>query len=221
MFRWLVLVVSVGACFNVSASINLTSLSDNGINNWQPKIFSGETIYSLLEYKGRIALKATSDHSASGLVIKKQIDLVKTPYINWSWLAEKKLPLLDEHSKSGDDYIARVYVVIDGGMIFWNTKSLTYVWSSNQSKGQVWDNAFAGSNVKMISVRGRDAKTGQWYSEKRNVYQDLIEYFGDKGSEKANLKAYRYIDMTAIMTDTDNSGSKAESYYGDIVFSVD
>jgi hypothetical protein len=39
--------------------------------------------------------------------------------------------------------------------------------------------------------------------EKRNVYQDLIDTFGDQGSEKANLKAYNYI---AIMTDTDNSG---------------
>jgi len=51
------------------------------------------------------------------------------------------------------------------------------------------------------------------------VFQDLIDYFGDKGSEDANLRAYRYIDMVAIMTDTDNSGSEAESYYGDIVFS--
>jgi hypothetical protein len=219
MFRWLVLLVSFGTCLNVSASNNLTSLNDNGIRNWEHEVFSGESTYSLLQYKSRIALKATSDNSASGLVLRKQIDLFKTPYINWTWLAEKKLPLLDEHSKAGDDYVARVYVVINGGLMVWNTKSLSYVWSSNQSKGQVWDNAFAGSNVKMISVRGKNAQIGQWYNEKRNVYQDLIDYFGDKGSEKANLKAYRYIDMIAIMTDTDNSGSRAESYYGDIVFS--
>jgi hypothetical protein len=86
-------VVSVGAFANVIAPDNLTSLEGNGINSWEPKVFSGETTYSLLEYQNRIALKAASDHSASGLVLKKQIDLVKTPYLNWSWLAENKLPL--------------------------------------------------------------------------------------------------------------------------------
>jgi hypothetical protein len=183
-------------------------------------VLSGKTVYDLVEYEGKTALRAISDNSASGLVLKKKIDLSKTPYLNWSWLAARKLPLLDEQSKSGDDYVARVYVVIDGGLFVWRTKSLSYVWSSNQSQDQVWDNAFAGSNVKMISVRGKDAQIEHWYSEKRNVYQDLIKYFGDKGSEKSNLKAYRFIDIVAIMTDTDNSGSHAESYYGDILFSA-
>ncbi len=221
MFRWLVLLVAVCVCLNVIASVNVTSLKDNGIQRWEQKIFSGETSYALGDYKNRMALKATSDDSASGLILKKQIDLVKTPYLNWSWLVENKLPKFDEHSKSGDDYVARVYVVIDGGWMVWNTKSLSYVWSSNQSKGQVWNNAFAGSKVKMISVRGKEDQDGQWYDEKRNVYQDLVDHFGDKGSEEANLKAYRYLDVIAIMTDTDNSGSKAESYYGDIVFSTE
>jgi hypothetical protein len=72
----------------------------------------------------------------------------------------------------------------------------------------------------MMSVRGQQSQQSQWYEEKRNVYQDLIETFGDKGSEKANRKAYQYIDMIAIMTDTDNSGKQAESYYGDIIFSA-
>lgn len=219
MLRWLVVLISIGACLSASAASNLTSLNDDGIRNWQHEIFSGETTYSVLQYKGRIALKAISDNSASGLVLKKRIDLLETPYINWSWLIEKKFPSLDEQSKGGDDYVARVYVVIDGGLMFWTSKSLSYVWSSNQRKGQVWNNAFAGENVKMISIRGKEAETGQWYGEKRNVYKDLIEHFGDRGSEKSNLNAYRYIDIVAIMTDTDNSGGKAESYYGDIVLS--
>jgi hypothetical protein len=47
----------------------------------------------------------------------------------------------------------------------------------------------------------------------------LIDVFGDKGSQEANQKTYRYIDIIAIMTDTDNSEKEAESYYGDIEFS--
>ncbi|MGI2111574.1 DUF3047 domain-containing protein [Shewanella frigidimarina] len=218
MLRWIIFLYSVAVCVNVQAATNVTLLSDNGIKSWTSKVFSGESIYSIEDYKGRLALKALSHHSASGLVLEKQIDLIATPYLNWSWLVEKTLPELDERSKAGDDFVARVYVVIDGGFMVWNTKSLNYVWSSNQAKGLVWNNAFAGSSVKMMSVRGQQSQQSQWYEEKRNVYQDLIETFGDKGSEKANRKAYQYIDMIAIMTDTDNSGKDAETYYGDIIF---
>ncbi|WP_351088953.1 DUF3047 domain-containing protein [Shewanella sp. S1-49-MNA-CIBAN-0167] len=220
MLRWTILLFSIIVCLNVTAATNLTSLSDKGIDSWEPKEFSGESIYTIDEYKGRLALKALSHNAASGLVLEQQIDLTATPYLNWSWLVEKTLLQLDERSKKGDDFVARIYVVIDGGFMVWKTKSLNYVWSSNQDKDLVWDNAFAGSSVKMMSVRGKEAQKGQWYQEKRNVYQDLIDIFGDKGSEQANQKAYQYIDIIAIMTDTDNSGKEAESYYGDIVFSA-
>lgn len=220
MLRHIVFIISIGTSLFVNASINLTSLNSNGIQQWEHEVISGESTYNVLTYKDHIALKAISDNSASGLVLKKKIDLLETPYMNWSWLTESKLPLLNEHNKEGDDYVARVYVVIDGGLMLWTTKSISYVWSSNQSQGQVWDNAFTGSSVQMIAVRGQNAELGHWYNEKRNVYNDLIDHFGDKGSEKSNLNAYRYIDIVAIMTDTDNSGSNAESYYGDIVFSI-
>lgn len=218
---WAMLLLGGGICFNAIASINVTSLANNGIKQWQEESFVGNSTYNVVEYDNRTVLKAQSDGSASGLVLKKRIDLLKTPYINWSWLTKNKLPAFDEKSKSGDDYVARVYVVIDGGWMIWKSQSLSYVWSSNQNAGQVWDNAFVGEKVQMISVRGKQAKVDQWYTEKRNVYQDLIDYFGDKGSDKKNQTAYRYIDVIAIMTDTDNSRSKAESYYSDIILSED
>jgi hypothetical protein len=220
MVRSLFLLFSVIVCLKGYADINLTSLSSRAIQEWDVEVFSGETIYSIGEYKGRLGLKALSNNTASGLVLKKQIDLTKTPYLSWSWLVEKQLLELEERSKSGDDFTARIYVVIDGGLLFWRTQSLNYVWSSNQEKGLVWNNPFAGSNVKMISIQGKASKTGHWYEEKRNVYQDLINTLGDKGSEEENRKAYKYIDIIAIMTDTDNSEKDAESYYGDIVFST-
>ncbi len=215
-----IMCVCVVACLTVTASTNIPSLAIEGINKWQPEVFSGETVYTMGHYKERMSLQAISDNSASGLVLKKRIDLTKTPYINWSWLIENKLFRLDERSESGDDFVARIYMVVDGGLLFWQTKSLNYVWSSNQDKGMIWDNPFAGSSVKIMSIRGRKSKIGKWYEEKRHVYKDFIKAFGDKGSEAANLKAYKYIDVVAIMTDTDNSGKEAESYYGDITFSA-
>ena len=219
MLKWMFSLFISSVCLHVIASTNLTSFSNNGIQRWQPKVLSGESNYTMKEHKGQLALRAISNGSASGLVLNNKIDLTITPYINWSWLIEKKLLALNERNKNGDDFVARVYVVIDGGLMIWKTRSLNYVWSSNQDKGLVWDNPFAGSSVKMMSIQGKHSQKGRWYKEKRNVYRDLIDTFGDQGSEEANRKAYQYIDIIAIMTDTDNSQKQAESYYGDITFS--
>ena len=220
MFRWVMILYSLSICVNVAADINLTALDKSGMSLWEQKIFSGESSYTPEMYRDRPALKAVSNASASGLVLKKSIDLSETPYMSWSWLVEKTLFPLDERSKKGDDFVTRLYVVIDGGFMFWKTLSLNYVWSSNQEKDLVWDNPFAGSNVQMMSIRGKDAQTSKRYEERRNVYEDLIQVFGDKGSAEANQDAYGVIDVIAIMTDTDNSGKQAESYYGDIIFSA-
>ena len=226
MSRFLILLFSLSACLSVNAAglnvtdLNVTDLNNNTVQKWEQKRFDGQTTYSILQHKGQRALKAVSDGTASGLLLKKKIDLQKTPFLNWNWLIEQKLPGLNERSKGGDDFAARVYIVIDGGMMAWRAKSVSYVWSSNQAKGQVWNNAFVGPRVKMIALRGKQDNVGQWQNEKRNVYQDLMTHFGDQGSENANLEAYRFIDVVAIMTDTDNSKNKAESYYGDLVFSA-
>ncbi|GEA49810.1 hypothetical protein VIN01S_06140 [Vibrio inusitatus NBRC 102082] len=201
------------------AQLNITDIAQGGMEAWKTKDIATPTRYNVTDYQNRPAIHARSDNAASGLVLNKRIDLLDTPYMNWSWLVKQSLPELQETTKQGDDFAARVYVVIDGGMRFWNTKSISYVWSSSPISDKVWDNPFAGANVKMLAARGSESISKQWYDEKRNIYQDLIDYFGDKGSDKANQKSYRYIDMVAIMTDTDNSGTHAESYYGDIVFS--
>lgn len=201
--------------FSAHAHVPLLAV-EKGIDNWEKEVFSDETRYAVKEINGVKAVKASSQSSASGLVLKKKIDLAETPYLNWSWKVSQGLPALDEQSKNGDDYAARIYIVKDGGIMIWNMKVLNYVWSSSQAIGTSWNNAFAGSHVKMLALQGRGSQTNHWYSERRNIYQDMIEQFGDKGSDAANLKAYRYVDAVAIMTDTDNSGSNAESYYGNI-----
>ncbi|MBD1557193.1 DUF3047 domain-containing protein [Vibrio sp. S9_S30] len=215
----MLLPIGLGSPF-LYAQTNQILLANGNTSEWEEETFSGRTRYETTTFEDQDVLKAVSTGTASGLILKKQIDLLQTPYVNWSWLIKEKLPNLDEQTKNGDDYAARIYVIIDGGLMVWKTQSLNYVWSSSQDMGKVWDNAYVGPKVKMVAVRGSDSNTHQWYQEKRNVYQDLITYMGDKGSDEANRKAYQYIDAIAIMTDTDNSQSKAETYYGKITFSV-
>lgn len=201
-----------------STSVVIANFTIESLDEWERKSFVGETKYSIESEDNRKVLKAVSQSSASGMAKEKKIDLLKTPYLNWSWKISNKLTNLDETKKSGDDYAARVYVVKDGGWKIWNTRALNYVWSSNQPKGSQWDNAFVGDKAKMLALQGLNDSIGEWVTEKRNVYQDLIDTFGDKGSAKKNEEAYRYIDAVALMTDTDNSQTDAIAYYGNIFF---
>ncbi len=193
----------------VAEKIYVGQFGKEGLTGWEQKSFSGETRYQLVDENGAKVLKAKSSASASGMFKKIRIDLDKTPWLNWSWKIENSLGNVDEQSKAGDDYPARIYVVVDGGFFFWKTKALNYVWSSNQPKGESWPNAYTG-NARMIAIESGDEKRGQWVSERRNVREDLRRQFGE---------VIRYIDAVAVMTDTDNASGKAVAYYGDLVFS--
>lgn len=190
--------------------IEIGLFSQARLDGWEIERFEGETRYRLESLGDTKVLSAQSRSAASGLFRKVHVDLSKTPYLHWRWRIEKRLGLMDEKQKSGDDYVARIYVVVSGGWQFWKTRAINYVWSGNQAVGSVWPNAFAGDHAMMMALRGRGDATGVWYEESRNVAADLEQLFGEK---------IRYIDAVALMTDTDNAGGEAVSYYGDIYFS--
>jgi len=194
----------------VGDKLMIGSFSSGSLDNWETKAFKGQTSYQLVDLAGTRVLKAESVDSASGLFKEQHIDLQKTPIMNWRWRIENRLGNINEQTKSGDDYAARVYVVISGGLTFWRTKAINYVWASTSVKGKIWPNAFAGDHAMMIALRSSSDHTGTWYTEKRNILADLKQQFG---------KDIHYIDAIAIMTDTDNAHGKVTAYYGDIYFS--
>lgn len=211
-FLSIILIQINGSIALANPQLSISNFRAGDLGEWESKSFAGETDYSIVVEDGRTALKAVSDGSASGLGKKIKVDLTKTPYLNWSWKVDGQLSGLDEQSKSGDDYIARLYVVKSGGALIWRTKALNYVWSSNQAKQALWPNAFQPKNAMMIAVRGGDDNTGVWVTEKRNVREDLKRAFG---------KDFDDIDAIALMTDTDNSDRTATAYYGEIFFSAE
>ncbi len=193
-------------------TIPVGEFSHNTLAGWKEKEFSGKTRYQLVKDEGKTILKAQADASASGLVKEIEIDLTTHPYLNWTWRADKPHPPLAERTKAGDDYVARIYIVAKGGLLFWKTRAINYVWSSSEKHNSVWPNAFAGKNVMLLAVRSAADSPGVWYREKRNVYEDLKAIFGEE---------IRTIHAVAIMTDSDNSKGSVAASYGDITFTTD
>ena len=190
--------------------IEVAQFTSNDLEGWKNKSFKGETKYSLIQENHKFFLQANSMQSASALYKKVKVDIHKTPYLNWSWRVDLPLPPLDEMKKSGDDYAARIYVVFKIGLTPFSTRALNYVWSSNESNDEYWQNAYS-EKVVMIPLRSKEDALRIWQNEKVNVKEDLLKHFG---------KLPKYIDKVAIMTDSDNSNHTAIASYGDIFFSA-
>lgn len=182
------------------------------ILKWKNKSFEGHTKYTLHNSsQGQPMIKAVSDASASGLFFESTLDLEKTPWINWSWKVEKFPSVGDENTKKGDDFAARIYIVVQNGWTFLSSRAISYVWSQQNEVDAVWANPYTGKRAMMVSVES-SSETGILKTEKRNVQQDLKRLFG---------KDYKKIKAIAIMSDTDSSASRAEAFYSRISFTME
>ena len=139
---------------------------------------------------------------------EKKWDLGYYPILRWSWRAMIFPTGSNEQIKSGDDSVLGVYVVLRG-LPF--VKAIKYIWSDTLPVGTVFDSPFS-SGTKIIVVRSGRALAGAWVTEERNVLSDYDRSFG-KGDTPPVAKGI------AVLTDSDNTHSRAVGDYGDISMS--
>ncbi|MFT6387878.1 MAG: hypothetical protein ACJAUP_001250 [Cellvibrionaceae bacterium] len=212
---FLFILLSLSQTVATSSTVTIPTISvkypPETMMQWKSKSFMGNTLYEI-SFDDKInqpVIRAESNGTASGLFFEERIDLNRTPWLSWSWKVEKFPNSIDEKTKAGDDYAARIYVVIKDGWTILGTKAINYVWSQQSPAETSWPNPFAGKKAMMFSVQQGNASNG-WVMEKRNLKEDLKKVFG---------KDFQYIDGIAIMTDTDNSFSSAISYYSALTLS--
>ena len=179
------------------------------LEGWETRVFNGSTQYRIVEREGQMVLEGMSKASASGLIKPIEVDIESYPYINWSWMATRIMMDNDEMIKKGDDFPARLFILISGDVLFGDPRALNYVWSRNQRVGSSWPNPFT-ENATMLAVESGSARLNQWIFYKRNVKEDLKRYLEVDASTTVAV---------ALMVDTDNTGQEARSYFGDIFFS--
>ncbi|OIN04808.1 DUF3047 domain-containing protein [Oceanisphaera psychrotolerans] len=205
----LLIMVLLGAWLS-AGPVRALTFTPADILGWEQKSFAGHTDYRLVfdPQLQRQVLKAASKGAASGLFYEQKIDLNRTPWLSWRWRVEQFPTVEDEQAKAGDDFAVRVYIVVRDGWTFLSTRAVSYVWSQQIATDRSWDNPFTGDKAMMLALRNGQGDGG-WVTEKRNLKADLRRLFG---------KDFRYIDAVAIMTDADNSNSRAVGYYADLVF---
>ena len=140
-------------------------------------------------------LKAEAEGVGSGLGKEIKIDLNKTPFINITWKIEKNLSGINEKSKKGHDYAARVFVIKKTGATPLSNRAMNYVYSSNNEINSNQPSPYTKKSIDYV-LSTTLVNDNEWVTVKANVKEDF---------KKLHDLYVEELNGVAIMTDTDNS----------------
>jgi len=198
----------------VAENINIFKFTEQELSELDVRKVRGadnKTVYTVGSNENGNYLKAVADNAASGLGKEIKIDLNKTPFINITWKIEKDLQGINENSKKGHDFAARVFAVKKTGATPLSNRAINYVFSSNSAVGQSWPSPYTKKSIDNVLATTKD-NLNEWVTVKANVKEDFKKFHNLDVNE---------LDGLAIMADTDNSKMKSISYFQNIYFSAD
>ena len=198
----------------VAENMNIFKFTEQELSELDVRKVRGadnKTVYTVGSNENGNYLKAVADNAASGLGKEVKIDLNKTPFINITWKIEKDLQGINENSKKGHDFAARVFAVKKTGATPLSNRAINYVFSSNSAVGQSWPSPYTKKSIDNVLATTKD-NLNVWVTVKANVKEDFKKFHDLDVNE---------LDGLAIMADTDNSKMKSISYFQNIYFSAD
>ena len=195
---------------------------------WPHQTFPGKTptAYGLAVHHGRMAVHAKADRAMS--VLRR--DLVPTALpegtLHFSWFVNQLLPEADMSQRDKDDSPVRIVLAFDGDKsrftpqesalaeltlaMTGNEKpyaTLMYVWCSRCERAdQVITNPRTG-RIRKVVVQTGPQGLGQWQHHQRDVLADFQAAFGEAPGPLMGI---------ALMTDSDNTQSQKEAWYGEM-----
>ena len=192
-----------------SETLKVFEFTNEEFDQLKKRKVKGETTWTLGSNESGNFIKAEAEGVGSGLCKEVLINLNKTPIINITWKIEKDLSGINENSKKGHDFAARVFVVKKTGSTALSNRAVNYVFSSNNEIGKYWRSPYTKKSIDYVLSTTK---------------QNLNEWVTVRANVKKHFKLLHDLDVNelngvAIMTDTDNSKLKAVSYYQNIYFS--
>jgi hypothetical protein len=185
-----------------------------------PKLKPSER--TLVEVDGERVVRINADAAAGGLLHPLSLPGDKPWQLSWQWRTEQRLDKARFATREGDDYAARVYVLLDyplDSLSFLNRQklrlartffdpdlpaaTLSYVWDNREAPGTHARSAYTDT-VEMLVLRGPQAPLGEWLEESRDLRADATAAFGS---------APRKILGVVFAADSDNTGESVTSYF--------
>jgi len=204
------------------------SVRPDTVTPWLHRTFPGKTAnqFAYLKLDGRSAMGVKSKASASMLRKVLSIEPTQLDAVRFSWKVPALITDADMALAGKDDSPVRLVLAFDGDrsklsvrdrMLSELTNALTgedmpyatlmYVWCNQREPGSVVRNPRTDRIRKLVLESG-PKQLNRWIDYERDIRADYRQAFGE---EPGRLIAI------GIMTDTDNTKSSAEAWYGPVV----
>ncbi len=177
---------------------------------WALKVWHGKADIRLVREENRDAkvLRMRSEKASVSIHREVKLDLKKFPFLSWKWKVTKLPEGADARNGESDDQAAGVYVIFPRFPSFINSQLIGYVWETSAPEGSILKSR-KNPMVHYIVVRSGMDDLDKWITEKRNVMDDYRRVFGSEAPK---------VDGIALMIDTDDTLSDAESYFAKVEF---
>ncbi len=177
--------------------------SNEGMKLLKKRGFGKKTEYENIKDEKGWYLKAVAEDSATGLGMEIDKDLLREmPFLNITFKIEKDFDSIDQKTKDGHDWAARI-IVGHGKRI--GSKLVSLAHSSFLEEGFIQTSPWTkGSRDYVVS----NDKSGEWHTRKVNI-KELLE----------KTHGISFTNFIAIFSDSNNSKQKIIAYYRDIYFS--
>jgi hypothetical protein len=194
---------------------------------WQPLLLPRKraTAYERAECAGRPAWLAKSDASVS--LWRRRIEVALTPSteVEFSWWVPQTIASADLRRAETADSPVRVVFAFSGDVSKLSMRNRLQFQLAESLMGEsppyatlmyVWDNradletivpSARSDRVRKIVVERGEGNLRRWLTYRRPLMADFQRAFGEPPGQLVGI---------ALLTDTDNTGAKAEACYGDV-----
>ena len=183
------------------------------------------TQYSVVRLSHRSTLKAEALSSAS--MLRKDLNIApdQLNLLKFSWQIQKLIEGADMAQRDQDDSPVRLVLAFEGDRNQFSPKNamlselshalsgrpmpyatLMYVWCNQRPVGSVIHNPRTDRIRKIVVESGAD-RLNQWASYERNIREDFEKAFGEPPGALIGI---------GLMTDSDNTRSHSQAWYGPI-----
>ena len=191
-----------------------TPVGQRGIPaGWQPyETPGGHPAYdlTLVERDGGRALRMRSADDHSTIAKRLDVDLKRTPILEWGWTVSRLPEGADVRRRETCDLAADVLVIWPRFPGLLRSRLIGYTWDRVTPAGTILTSPKA-STVKLVIMRSGHDELGRWLTERRNVLDDYRRIYGGEPDNPGVL---------ALSIDTNDTHSSAESTVGPLAFTA-
>jgi len=157
---------------------------------------------------GRV-LQLRSDNDSSTISKEIKVDVRQYPILQWRWKVVLLPKAGDARKKETDDEAAQLYITFPRFPSAVRSRIIGYIWDSTAPVGTIFPSQKV-STVTFVVVRSGEADLNKWLTDTRNVLEDYKRIYGEEPGES--------VGVVAVSINSQNTRSRAEALFGEILF---